>query len=286
MKRLLFVVLACCAFFTACGDDDSYDFLVKGESRPYDDDGFEDDDLTSSSAKSSSSYRSSSSYSSSSSKYEIIVEIQPPCKTEEADSCEYGKSVDERDGKTYKTVKIGEQVWMAENLDYHPEDGLFYDSLLKCVPDVDSVCVEYGALYTWTEAIDSAYVYETEGVECGIEITCDLPLPVRGICPKGWHLPTYDEFDILYTAMGKLYYVMQAKNFKSWRDAEDFYGFSAIPVGYGSSGKHSHIGTNLGFWASTGSMNSRADSWYVHSYESGHTTDAKDLGYSVRCVQD
>ena len=288
MKRLLFIAIACCIFFTACMDDDSY-FMV----RPTDEAELDNDDMTSSSAKSSSSvksssssYWSSSSYSSSSSKLEISVNTEPPCKTEEADTCEYGKIVDERDGKTYKTVKIGEQVWMAENLNYRPEEGLFYDSMLKCVPNADSVCVEYGALYTWIEAIDSNYIYKTEGVVCGINTPCKLSQPVRGMCPKGWHLPTYDEFDILYAAMGNMFYAMQAKNFSHWSSAEDFYGFSAIPVGYGSDKRHAHIGTNLGFWASTGGTSDRADSWYVHSNEAGHTTDAKNLGYSVRCVQD
>lgn len=65
-----------------------------------------------------SSSSSALSYSSSS------VALVTPCKTETEDNCEYGELVDARDGKTYKTVKIGEQTWMAQNLRYAVAPGL------------------------------------------------------------------------------------------------------------------------------------------------------------------
>ena len=48
------------------------------------------------------------------------VTLATPCKTETEDNCEYGKLKDDRDSQTYKTVKIGAQWWMAENLNYEP----------------------------------------------------------------------------------------------------------------------------------------------------------------------
>ena len=96
----------------------------------------------------------------------------------------YGAMTDSRDGKTYKTVKIGNQTWMAENLNY--DDSVTTTSLMDeswCYNDVAANCDVGGRLYSWRAAID----YEKTG--CGNGPICLTSLPVRGICPEGWHLP-------------------------------------------------------------------------------------------------
>lgn len=85
-----------------------------------------------------------------------------------------GSFTDPRDGKTYKTVKIGSQVWMAENLNYQPEGRYRYDTF--CYEQDLSNCAEYGKLYTWEAA--------------------------KRVAPPGWHLPTMNEFDELLKKLG------------------------------------------------------------------------------------
>ena len=106
--------------------------------------------------------------------------VATSCKTEKKDNCEYGSLTDDRDGQTYKTVKIGEQIWMAENLNYEELNSYCYN-------DSAEYCAKYGRLYTWAAAMDSAGEWSNNGRACGLNMmTCSPKYPVRGICPEGW----------------------------------------------------------------------------------------------------
>jgi uncharacterized protein (TIGR02145 family) len=119
----------------------------------------------------------------------------PPCKTDSTDTCEYGTLTDERDGQIYRTVKIGDQWWMAQNLNYaYPESDDGLDTLSYCYESLAKNCDVYGRLYTWSAAMDSAAVFSENGKGCGYEVDCSPTMPVRGICPEGWHLPNGHEW--------------------------------------------------------------------------------------------
>lgn len=126
----------------------------------------------------------------------------------------HGFMTDSRDGKTYKTVTIGTQTWMAENLNLNVSGALCYD-------DDESNCQELGRLYKWSTA--------------------------QSVCPSGWHLPSSDEFEVLLKFVGDSLELetynggcLTASVCKSLRSATgwvrgngtDIFGFSGYPAGY------------------------------------------------------
>ena len=113
-----------------------------------------------------------------------------------------GLLYDDRDGQTYKTVVIGKQTWMAENLNFQMLDSFCYENN-------PANCTEYGRLYTWITATSA--------------------------CPSGWHLPGKSEWETLFSAVGgKLYAGRALKSTSGWEyggNGEDRYAFSVLPAG-------------------------------------------------------
>ena len=107
-------------------------------------------------------------------------------------------------GKTYKTVVIGTQTWMAENLQigakrsYVNTDNCFYNGIYNisasmCYDDKEANCTTYGRLYKWATAMalpDSCY---TNTDKCLSQISAKH----KGICPSGWHIPSLEEWNVL-----------------------------------------------------------------------------------------
>ena len=253
---------------------------------------------SSSSASSCSSAEealSSSSVKASSSSFEPLA---VPCKTETEDNCEYGSLTDERDGKTYKTVKIYNKWWMAENLDY--ADSVKTPSLKGkswCYADDPENCAKYGRLYTWAAAIDSVKLAtDAENPQdCGNGKSCKNILPdvVQGICPDGWHLPDYDEVSKLLPDVGG--YSIAGSVLKSrsgWNDGgngKDVYGFNVLPAGIRlGNGSFDGVGEGTDFWSATEQDPETAHTLYFYyEYEyAGVGFYEKGDAFSIRCVKD
>ena len=228
----------------------------------------------------------------------LIVANQ--CKIETEDNCEYGSLTDSRDGQTYRTVKIGGQVWMAENLNFVMDNSW-------CFENDPANCAKYGRLYTWAAAMDSVGEWSTNGKGCGYDMTCSVAswsstTLVRGICPEGWHLPSKAEWEALIVAVdGSITEYTSSntagtklKSATGW-DAhrgitnEDAFGFSALPAGYrGNYGGYSLKGYYADFWSSTEDGSDYAYGMYLGygGVYAGLDDVDKDGGYSVRCLKD
>ena len=143
----------------------------------------------------------------------------------------YDSLVDERDGQVYKTVVIGTQTWMAENLNFDYGDS----SKSRCRHDSAIYCEKYGRLYRWSAAMDSAAVFSQNGKGCGYGVTCDAIHPVYGVCPAGWHLPSRTEWRTLYSSVDSLVedsVGIALKSTSGWRNntnGTDRFGFGAYP---------------------------------------------------------
>ena len=188
----------------------------------------------------------------------------------------YETITDSRDGKKYKIVTIGNQVWMAENLNFETPNSY-------CYIDVTQECMKYGRLYTWNAAMT--------------------------VCPSGWHLPSQAEWEILFNAVGGK--DIACKNLKSsynWNEngfGTNLFGFSALPAGYrDGQGNYDNIGKGAYFWHSTKdnvhnaienkdfSYVAEIRLWYeneiadIDVFSALRIGENLDLGYSVRCLKD
>jgi len=170
---------------------------------------------------------------------------------------------DLRDGKKYKIVKIGNQTWMAENLNYDASGS-------KCYENNSANCAKYGRLYDWKTA--------------------------KKVCPSGWHLPSRSEYEALDKAVGgKNVAGKKLKSESGWnkgigyKSGTDQFGFSALPGGGGySGGRFGNVGI-FGLWWCASEGNSfgayTRDMCYNYQHANWSSLDKSNL-FSVRCLQD
>ena len=196
----------------------------------------------------------------------------------------FGTLTDSRDGQTYKTVTIGTQTWMAENLNYETTNSY-------CYHDTATYCDKYGRLYTWAAAMDSAGTWSTNGMGCGYGKECSSTYPVRGVCPSGWHLPSQAEWDSLFTAVGGQSTAGQKlKSMSGWSSSGngmDAFGFSALPAGY-CNGYFYDEGSKAYFWSSTEYSSYLADAMFLgYDGDNGGSLGSSNMnnGFSVRCLK-
>ena len=215
---------------------------------------------------------------------------------------------DLRDSQTYRTIKIGDLYWMAENLNYaYLKPTADLDSSSWCYNNDPANCETYGRLYQWSAAIDSTtldslgYTCGNNDQSCGIEdFYFSMQAHGTGICPTGWYLPSRHDFEVLLnTAESTGDAGANLKSVTGWANTGngfDTFGFSALPAGrrnYGSdSDLYSSIGIYTNFWSYSepGAGEDGQGSVYTLglSYNEGDSEldlMAKHVALSVRCIK-
>ncbi|MBR4582231.1 MAG: hypothetical protein IKO34_00315 [Bacteroidales bacterium] len=208
---------------------------------------------------------------------------------------EYNSLYDARDGRTYKTVKIGNREWMAENLKYLDEwknPNLIGNT--ACYKDDTLNCLKTGRFYTWTALMDIDEKWWTLN-DLGAPYP-PMEYPHRGICPEGWHVPTYEELQELNLS-GNLP-SMQAKQLTEWPKATNASGFTILPTGQGWCQKEYGGGRNCwtrildydihtSFWSAT-SEKDNSSVTFITIYESkvSQMFGGSSMMAMARCVKD
>ncbi len=197
------------------------------------------------------------------------------------DSIAYGILYDARDGQVYRTVKIGSQTWMAENLNFKAagaDSGWCYNN------SRDS-CTRYGRLYTWLAVMANA------------ASSTQSPSGVQGICPAGWHVPSENEWTTLVTTVEAISWVNLCRGGKALKsndgwwfsgDGTDQFGFRALPGGILNGSYFTDVGAGGNWWSVTEYDVSHAWGRFMDDYDAyvNRFYFDKSLGFSLRCSQD
>jgi uncharacterized protein (TIGR02145 family) len=192
--------------------------------------------------------------------------------------------VKDTEERAYETIPIGDQCWMASNMDAgtmisnssDQTDNTFLEKY--CYGDIEANCEEYGGLYQWGEAMQ----YEiSEGA--------------RGICPLGWHIPTAGDWAALESSLGGAASAggkLKETGTQRWNPpntgASNETGYGAPGAGYINAGNPIELKYYSGFWTSREEDETYAEYFYLayNTAELKSGFNLKTTGFSVRCIKD
>ena len=167
---------------------------------------------------------------------------------------DYGFLFDWRDKQLYRTVKIGNQTWMAQNLNFTTEKS-------KCAYNAEG-CDKYGRLYLWTDALHLSDDCNSESVACA-----EPHEGVQGVCPDGWHVPTQTEAEAMINSNvvpSLISTEMEESQIAGGSGYTNSTGLSLIPVGRYGASSYEAMNTQLNSLLSTEGIyeNSRTHATY------------------------
>lgn len=203
------------------------------------------------------------------------------CLAKNNTSFKYGSFTDARDGETYRTIKIGNQVWMAENLRYKTEDSF-------APGNEESNVAQYGRLYKWTTALNIPAEYQEQSPANDINMYREIKADnYQGIAPEGWHIPSIKEWETLMKNLPAKSNGAELRSECVWqKPGTDTLGFFALPAGYRfDNGAFCQFGKRVRFWC-------KEEYGTANAYRFNLTEDSMDIegvyrsdAISVRCVK-
>jgi uncharacterized protein (TIGR02145 family) len=208
------------------------------------------------------------------------------CETCDNNHADIDTLVDSRDGEIYEIIKIGDQVWMAENLRYNASGSWL---------NPNNPCEKYGRLYNWNTIMGGV---KDPGAQ--------------GLCPNGWHVPTDEEWSELEIAIGmpkaeanqnvnRGEHAEKMKSAFGWKiydmdsivwNGNNSSGFNVLPTGvysmnFGNEGFEA-LGLGATFWTSSSYLN-RGSDIYIRGFGNYVGVDRsyvfESYGRSCRCVK-
>jgi uncharacterized protein (TIGR02145 family) len=202
-----------------------------------------------------------------------------------------GPNITDSEGNTYKTVIIGTQTWMAENLKVSKyNDG-------TTIPNItDNTLWENNTTGAWAYYKNDAIYNSKYGKRYNWYAVSKTTNGNKNVCPTGWHVPTDAEWTLLTDYLGGQIIAggkLKEEGSTSWDSpnigATNTSLFSALPGGYrNNDGNHGNIGGDGEWWSST--EDSTSDAWYRHlGFGNGYAfrgSGNKGDGLSVRCLKD
>ena len=170
-----------------------------------------------------------------------------------------GSFIDERDGEKYETIKIGEQIWFAENLKYKCDNSFSYENCNN------------GDLF------GRLYPYES----------------LKNVCPAGWRIPYVEDFRVLFDSVGGAKDAARMlKSTTSWEKSSeictDAYGFNALASGYFFKDTFYDVGFSANFWTLTSENCERAYNMnlQIESPSAFLLDELKTMAFSIRLIKD
>ena len=200
----------------------------------------------------------------------------------------YGTLIDDRDGRSYKTVVVNGLNVMAENLKYADSiTSPYLKGQTSCYDDDSLNCLKGGRMYSWSAVMDVDSKWNDANPSGDADT---IGNPHQGICPRGWHVPSISELETLFNGNYKDY---QVKGLRfDWSDATNTTGLSVLPTD--SFEDSDRLGA--WFWSATVDTDhgNQAEIYCFESYNSVYSfgrfgftrSDGKGAMLPIRCIED